>query len=43
MTVHVGTPTHMQLAKWSGKHAKKMDFYANYNVLYNAAMVARER
>jgi len=43
MTVHVGTPTHMQLAKWSGRHAKKMNFYANYNVLYNAVMVARER
>lgn len=43
MTVHVGTPTHMRLAEWSGKYAKKMDFYANYNVLYNAVMVARER
>jgi Transcriptional regulator len=43
MTIHVGTPTHMQLVKWSGKYAKKMDFYANYNVLYNAVMVARER
>jgi len=43
MTIHVGTPTHMQLAKWSGKYAKKMDFHANYNVLYNAVMVARER
>ena len=43
MTIHVGTPTHMQLVKWSGKYAKKMDFYANYNVLYNAVMVASER
>ena len=43
MTIHVNTPAHMELRQWSGDFAKEMDFSANYNVLHNAVIVARER
>ena len=43
MTIHVNTPAHMELRQWSGDFAKDMDFSANYNVLHNAVIVARER
>lgn len=42
-TIHINTPEHLELAKWSGDYAKSMDFSANYNVLHNAVIVARER
>lgn len=42
-TIHINTPEHGELAKWSGEFAKDMDFSANYNVLHNAVIVARER
>lgn len=42
-TVHINTPTQLTLVEWSGEYAKEMDFYANYNVLHNAVIVARER
>lgn len=43
MTIHVDTPAHQELSQWSGDFAKEMDFSANYNVLHNAVIVARER
>ena len=43
VTIHINTPTQLALAQWSGDFAKEMDFYANYNVLHNAAIIARER
>ena len=43
MTIHVNTPAHTELRQWSGDFAKEMDFSANYNVLHNAVIVARER
>ena len=42
-TIHINTPEHAELVKWSGEFAKDMDFSANYNVLHNAVIVARER
>lgn len=42
-TIHVNTPEHGELAKWSGPYASGMDFCATYNVLYNAVVVAREQ
>lgn len=42
-TIHINTPEHSELVKWSGEFAKDMDFSANYNVLHNAVIVARER
>lgn len=42
-TIYIDTPEHSELAKWSGDFAKDMDFSANYNVLHNAVIVARER
>lgn len=42
-TIHINTPEHAELAKWSGEFARDMDFSANYNVLHNAVIVARER
>lgn len=42
-TIHINTPEHAELSKWSGEFAKDMDFSANYNVLHNAVIVARER
>ena len=42
-TIHVNTPAHMKLKEWSGEFAREMDFSANYNVLHNAVIVARER
>ena len=43
VTIHVNTPAHTELIKWSGKFAEKMDFSTNYNVLHNAVIVAREQ
>ena len=43
VTVQHHTPTHLALVSWSGDFAKEMDFCANYNVLHNAVIVARER
>ena len=43
MTIHINTPAHTELSQWSGDFAKEMDFSANYNVLHNAVIVARER
>lgn len=42
-TIHINTSAHAELVKWSGEFAKDMDFCANYNVLHNAVIVARER
>lgn len=42
-TIHINTPVHAKLAEWSGEFAREMDFSANYNVLHNAVIVARER
>lgn len=42
-TIHINTPEHSELAQWSGDFAREMDFTANYNVLHNAVIVARER
>lgn len=42
-TIHINTPEHSELAQWSGDFAKDMDFSANYNVLHNAVIMARER
>lgn len=42
-TIHINTPEHSELVKWSGEFAKDMDFSANYNVLHNAVIMARER
>lgn len=42
-TIHINTPAHTELKEWSGEFAKDMDFSANYNVLHNAVIVARER
>ena len=42
-TIHINTPEHSSLVAWSGDFAKDMDFSANYNVLHNAVIVARER
>lgn len=42
-TIHINTPEHSELVRWSGEFAKDMDFSANYNVLHNAVIVARER
>lgn len=42
-TIHIHTPAHTQLVNWSGAFAKDMDFCANYNILHNAVIVARER
>ena len=43
VTIHIDTPVHAELAKWSGESASKMDFSTNYNVLSNAAVIAREQ
>lgn len=43
VTVHLDTPIHHELAGWSGDFAKQMESCVNYNLLYNAAIVARER
>ena len=43
VTVHIGTPVHHELAAWSGDYARDMDFSVNYNILYNAVVVAREK
>lgn len=42
-TIHINTPEHKALVEWSGEFARDMDFCANYNVLHNAVIVARER
>ena len=43
MTIHINTPAHTELSQWSGDFAREMDFSANYNVLHNAVIIARER
>lgn len=43
ITIHINTPTQLELAEWSGDFAKEMDFSVNYNVLHNAVIVAREQ
>ena len=43
VTIHVNTPAHTELIRWSGKFAEKMDFSTNYNILHNAVIVAREQ
>lgn len=43
VTIQVNTPLHATLAEWSGPFAKEMDFCANYNVLHNGVIVAKER
>ena len=43
VTIHVNTPAHQELIRWSGEYAKLMDFSINYNVLYNAVITAREQ
>lgn len=43
VTIHVNTPAHKELIRWSGKYAKWMDFSMNYNVLHNAVIAAREQ
>lgn len=43
VTVHIDTPVHATLAEWSGEYAKEMDFCANYNVLHNGVVLAREQ
>ena len=43
VTVHFNTPVHNELRAWSGDYAKDMDNAVNYNTLYNAAVIARER
>ena len=43
VTIHIDTPVHAELAKWSGESASKMDFSTYYNVLSNAAVIAREQ
>lgn len=43
VTVHLNTPVHHELASWSGDFAKQMESCVNYNLLYNAVIVARER
>ncbi len=43
VTIHFNTPVHQTLVEWSGDYARDMDFCANYNVLHNGVIVARER
>ena len=43
VTIHVNTPAHKELIRWSGEFAKLMDFSMNYNVLHNAVIAAREQ
>lgn len=43
VTTHIDTLTHSVLTEWSGEYAKEMDFCANYNVLHNGVILARER
>lgn len=43
MTVRIGTAVQRELARWSGEYAKDMDYFANYNVLHNAVVIARQR
>ena len=43
VTVRVNTPVHRELAAWSGDQAKRMEFSVNYNVLYDAVIVARRK
>lgn len=43
VTIHVNTPTHQEVIRWSGEYAKLMDFSINYDVLYNAVIAAREQ
>lgn len=43
VTVHVGTMVHSELVAWSGIYARDMDFDVNYNTLYNAVIIAREK
>lgn len=42
-TVHINTPVHAELERWSGEFAGAMDFSTNYNVLHNAVVAAREQ
>ena len=41
ITIHLDTPVHHELASWSGDFAKEMESCANYNLLYNAVIVAK--
>lgn len=43
ITIHLDTPVHHELASWSGDFAKEMESCANYNLLYNAVIVAKEK
>lgn len=43
ITVRIGTAVQRELARWSGEYAKDMDYFANYNVLHNAVVIARQR
>ena len=43
ITIHLDTPVHHELASWSGNFAKEMESCANYNLLYNAVIVAKEK
>ena len=43
VTVHFDTPVHNELRAWSGDYARDMANAVNYNTLYNAAIIARER
>ncbi len=37
------SPVHKELANWSSDYAKEMDSVMTYNLLYNAAVIARKR
>lgn len=43
ITIHFNTPVHHELASWSGDFAKEMEACANYNLMYNAVIVAKEK
>ena len=43
ITIHFNTPVHQELASWSGDFAKEMEACANYNLMYNAVIVAKEK
>ena len=43
VTVHINTPLYRKLANWAGDIAKNMEPCVNYDQLYNAVIVARER
>ena len=43
ITIHLNTPVHHELANWSGDFAKEMKSCVNYNLLYNAVIVAKEK